>query len=83
MVYMSYLQVIQKGGSAGIDRQSIEMFNARMSDNLYKLWNRMTSGSYFPLPIHGDTNSIYSKETRRITVISIPTVGDRIACRGE
>ena len=51
MVYNSYLNVIAKDGSAGIDKQSIEMFNENLSDNLYKLWNRMTSGSYIPPPV--------------------------------
>ena len=41
MVYNSYLKVIAKDGSAGIDKQSIEDFNAKLSANLYKLWNRM------------------------------------------
>ena len=51
MVYNSYLKVIAKDGSAGIDKQSIEMFNESLSDNLYKIWNCMTSGSYFPPPV--------------------------------
>ena len=76
MVYMSYLQVIQKGGSAGIDMQSIEMFNAKMSDNLYKLWNRMTSGSYFPPPVR---TVFIPKKQGGLRPLGIPTVGDRIA----
>lgn len=48
MVWNSYLKVVAKDGGAGIDRESIEMFNEKTADNLYKLWNRMTSGSYFP-----------------------------------
>lgn len=44
MVYESYLKVTDNGGSAGIDKQSIEEFNENLKDNLYKLWNRMTSG---------------------------------------
>ena len=60
MVYDSYLKVLEKDGGAGIDKQSIEQFNKNLSDNLYKIWNRMTSGSYFPPP-----NSAYSKEARR------------------
>ena len=47
MVHYSYLKVMDKGGSAKIDKQSIESFNAKLSDKLYKIWNRMTSGSYF------------------------------------
>ena len=65
MVYDSYLKVVDKDGGAGIDKQSIEMFNENMPGNLYKIWNRMTSGSYFPLPIHRDAHGIYSQEARR------------------
>ena len=51
MVYDSYLKVMDKDGGAGIDKQSIDMFNENMRGNLYKIWNRMTSGSYFPQPV--------------------------------
>ncbi len=51
MVYNSYLKVVEKGGGAGIDGQSIEKFNENLRGNLYKLWNRLTSGSYFPPPV--------------------------------
>ena len=51
MVWESYLKVVSKNGGAGIDRESIKMFDANMAGNLYKLWNRMTSGSYFPPPV--------------------------------
>ena len=47
MVYYSYLKVCDKNGSAGIDRETIEMFNKDLSSNLYKLSNRMSTGSYF------------------------------------
>ena len=48
MVYNSYLKVSEKDGVAGIDKESIAMFDANLSGNLYKIWNRMTSGSYYP-----------------------------------
>jgi RNA-directed DNA polymerase len=76
MVYNSYLKVIAKDGSAGIDKQSIEMFNESLSDNLYKLWNRMTSGSYFPPPVR--TVFIPKKQGGK-RPLGIPTVSDRIA----
>ena len=76
MVYESYLQVVQKDGSAGIDKQSIEMFNASMSANLYKLWNRMTSGSYFPPPVR---TVFIPKKQGGLRPLGIPTVSDRIA----
>jgi group II intron reverse transcriptase/maturase len=76
MVYDSYLKVIAKDGSAGIDKQSIEMFNESLSENLYKIWNRMTSGSYFPPPVR--TVFIPKKQGGK-RPLGIPTVGDRIA----
>ena len=38
-------------GAAGVDGQSIEKFEERLGDNLYKIWNRMSSGSYMPPPV--------------------------------
>jgi len=76
MVYNSYLKVIAKGGSAGIDKQSIELFNEDMSSNLYKIWNRMTSGSYFPPPVR---TVLIPKKQGGTRPLGIPTVGDRIA----
>lgn len=76
MVYNSYLKVIAKDGSAGIDKQSIEMFNEHLSDNLYKIWNRLTSGSYFPPPVR--TVFIPKKQGGK-RPLGIPTVSDRIA----
>ena len=76
MVYNSYLKVVAKDGSAGIDKQSIEQFNENLSDNLYKIWNRMTSGSYFPPPVR--TVFIPKKQGGK-RPLGIPTVSDRIA----
>ena len=76
MLYNSYLKVLDKDGSAGIDRQSIEMFNENLKDNLYKIWNRMTSGSYFPPPVR---TVFIPKKQGGTRPLGIPTVGDRIA----
>jgi RNA-directed DNA polymerase len=76
MVYESYLKVTAKDGSAGIDEQSIEQFNEHLSDNLYKLWNRLTSGSYFPPPVR---TVFIPKKGGGLRPLGIPTVGDRIA----
>src|SRR5271170_977653 len=76
MVYNSYLKVVEKDGSAGIDRQSIGMFNGGLSDNLYKIWNRMASGSYFPPPVR---TVLIPKKQGGLRPLGIPTVGDRIA----
>lgn len=76
MVYESYLKVTGNGGSAGIDKQSIEEFNENLKDNLYKLWNRMTSGSYFPPPVR---TVFIPKKQGGERPLGIPTVSDRIA----
>lgn len=76
MVYESYLKVVSKQGGAGIDRESIEKFNESMSSNLYKIWNRMTSGSYFPPPVR---TVFIPKRQGGVRPLGIPTVSDRIA----
>ena len=76
MVYNSYLKVADKDGSAGIDKQSIEQFNGNLSGNLYKIWNRMTSGSYFAPPVR---TVFIPKKQGGLRPLGIPTVGDRIA----
>jgi RNA-directed DNA polymerase len=50
-VYEAYEAVKSKGGAAGEDGQTIEQFEADLKNNLYKIWNRMSSGSYFPPPV--------------------------------
>ena len=47
-VWEAYKRVKANRGAAGVDDQSIEEFEADWKNNLYKLWNRMSSGSYFP-----------------------------------
>ena len=76
MVYNSYLKVIDKDGAAGIDGQSIAMFNENLKDNLYKIWNRMTSGSYFPPAVR---TVFIPKKQGGERPLGIPTVSDRIA----
>src|SRR5215468_11044251 len=50
-VWEAYQRVKANRGAAGIDEQSITEFEKDLKDNLYKLWNRMSSGSYFPPPV--------------------------------
>ncbi len=76
MVYNSYLKVCQKKGSAGIDKETIELFNQNLSANLYKIWNRMSSGSYFPPAVR---TVLISKKQGGKRPLGIPTVSDRIA----
>ena len=51
LVWDAYQRVRANGGAAGVDQQSIEYFEENLKDNLYKLWNRLSSGSYFPPPV--------------------------------
>ncbi len=76
MVYNSYLNVCSKDGAAGIDKETIEMFNQDLSSNLYKVWNRMASGSYFPPAVR---TVLIPKKQGGKRPLGIPTVGDRIA----
>ena len=50
-VWEAFKHVKANQGAAGVDGQSVAAFEAELSDNLYKLWNRMSSGSYFPPPV--------------------------------
>jgi RNA-directed DNA polymerase len=76
MVYDSYLKVQSKGGSAGRDGQSLAMFKADLSKNLYKIYNRMASGSYFPPAVR---TVFIPKKQGGLRPLGIPAVGDRIA----
>ena len=76
MVYESYLKVCSKDGAAGIDKETIEMFNKDLSRNLYKVWNRMSSGSYFPPAVR---TVLIPKKQGGTRPLGIPTVSDRIA----
>jgi group II intron reverse transcriptase/maturase len=69
------LKVKEKGGSAGADGVSIEQFEQGVKDRLYVLWNRMSSGSYFPGPIRA-VDIPKKQGTRRL---GIPNVVDRVA----
>jgi RNA-directed DNA polymerase len=76
MVYNSYLKVCDKNGGAGIDNETIDLFNENLSNNLYKVWNRMASGSYFPPPVR---TVFISRKQGGKRPLGIPTVSDRIA----
>jgi RNA-directed DNA polymerase len=76
MVWESYKKVRSNKGAAGIDKETIAMYEERLSDNLYVLWNRMSSGSYFPPPV---LEVEISKDDGRKRKLGIPTVNDRVA----
>jgi RNA-directed DNA polymerase len=75
-VWEAYQQVKANRGAAGIDDETIAMFEQNLSRNLYKLWNRMSSGSYFPPPVKQVGTPKAKGGTRKL---GIPTVADRIA----
>jgi len=75
-VWEAYKQVRANQGAAGVDGQSIADFEADLSNNLYKLWNRLSFGSYFPPPVR---RVDIPKGEGRTRPLGIPTVADRIA----
>jgi len=75
-VWEAYRRVRKNGGAAGVDRQSLEGFEQDLTNNLYKLWNRLASGSYFPPPVLMVEIPKAQGGTR---TLGIPTVADRIA----
>ena len=76
LVFQAYREVKSKGGSAGIDHESIEDFERNLKENLYRIWNRMSSGCYFPPAVKGVPIPKKSGGTR---LLGVPTVSDRIA----
>ena len=76
LVWEAFQRVKANGGSAGVDEESIAEFEERLGDNLYKLWNRMGSGSYFPPPVKAVPIPKKSGGTR---TLGVPTVADRVA----
>jgi group II intron reverse transcriptase/maturase len=75
-VWDAYQKVKANRGAAGIDDETIAMYEQNLSKNLYKLWNRMSSGSYIPPPVKQVEIPKASGGTRKL---GIPTVADRIA----
>ena len=76
VVWEAWKHVKANRGAAGVDSESIADFEVNLKDNLYKIWNRMSSGSYFPPPVR--TVAI-PKKTGGERYLGIPTVSDRIA----
>ena len=75
MVWEAYKKVKANKGSAGVDEISMEEFDADRSKHLYKLWNRMASGSYFPPPVK---EAEIAKKEGKTRLLGIPTISDRI-----
>jgi RNA-directed DNA polymerase len=76
LVYDAYKVVKANAGAAGVDKQTIEQFDADLMRNLYKIWNRMSSGSYFPPPVRAVP---IPKKNGGQRILGVPTVADRVA----
>ena len=76
VVYQAYLMVKRNKGSYGVDEQSIQEFDKDWKSNLYRIWNRMSSGSYFPMAVK---RVEIPKGDGKMRPLGIPTVSDRTA----
>jgi RNA-directed DNA polymerase len=74
-VWDAYKRVKANRGAAGVDKQSLKMFEKDLKGNLYKIWNRMSSGSYFPPPVR----LVEIPKGKGKRPLGIPTVSDRVA----
>jgi RNA-directed DNA polymerase len=76
-VWRAWEKVRANKGAPGVDGCSIEEFEKDLKGNLYKIWNRMSSGSYFPPPVRAvEIPKLHGGGTR---ILGVPTVADRIA----
>lgn len=76
VVLEAFQRVKANRGAAGVDNESLESFEANLKNNLYKIWNRMSSGSYFPPPVKAVE---IPKKSGGVRVLGVPTVADRVA----
>lgn len=76
VVLEAYKEVKANKGSAGVDNQTLAEFEENLKDNLYKIWNRMSSGSYFPPAVRMVE---IPKSDGKVRKLGIPTVSDRVA----
>ena len=75
VVWDAYQRVRANRGAAGVDRQTLDEFDKDLKSNLYKIWNRMSSGSYFPPPVR----LVEIPKAKGTRPLGIPTVSDRVA----
>lgn len=76
LVMQAWKLVKENDGSAGVDQQSIADFEKNLKDNLYKIWNRMSSGTYFPPPVKAVP---IPKKSGGERILGVPSVSDRVA----
>jgi retron-type reverse transcriptase len=77
LVWEAWRQVRANKGAPGVDGQAIEEFESDLESNLYKIWNRMSSGSYFPPPVRAVV--IPKPHSPGVRTLGVPTISDRIA----
>ena len=77
MVWEAWRRVRANKGASGVDGQDLEAFEADLADNLYKIWNRMSSGSCFPPPVKAV--EIPKPHGAGVRVLGVPTIADRVA----
>ena len=75
-VWRAWVKVRGNQGGAGVDGVSVEAFEEKVHDNVYKIWNRMASGTYFPPAVRAVPIPKSNGGTR---ILGVPTVGDRVA----
>jgi RNA-directed DNA polymerase len=75
-VLRAWHKVRANKGAAGVDDVSIKEFEKKLDNNLYRIWNRMSSGSYMPPPVK---RVMIPKADGKQRPLGIPTVGDRVA----
>jgi RNA-directed DNA polymerase len=75
-VFSAWAKVRENRGAAGVDDETIAEFEKKLKPNLYRIWNRMSSGAYFPPPVR---RVMIPKADGRERPLGIPTVGDRVA----
>nr|WP_243876222.1 hypothetical protein [Streptomyces sp. 846.5] len=77
-VWEAYEGVKANQGAPGVDGQSIDEFEKDLKNNLYRIWNRMSSGTYFPPPVRA-VEIAKSSPGGGVRILGVPTVADRIA----
>jgi len=77
LVFEAWEKVRSNKGAPGVDAVSVEAFEAQLRDNLYKLWNRMSAGSYFPGPVRGV--AIPKDHGAGVRLLGVPNTADRVA----
>ena len=77
VVWEAFQRVKANKGAAGVDEQSIAEFEQDRDKNLYRIWNRLSSGSYFPPPVKAV--EIPKAAATGVRVLGVPTVADRVA----